>query len=117
LRAANFSLRTQKTDSLLLLRLPTEPLFDQTIKDRSIGAGKAVKGWLLVERPEGFDREPNSRKWRFRIRDVNNNEGVSEIAGTIGKSLKESLTIVGFKLGDKRDIRQRQLMYYSDIWK
>jgi hypothetical protein len=95
----------------------TEPLFDQAIKDRSIGAGEAVRGWLLIERPEGFDGEPNTRKWRFRIRDVNNNEGVSEIAGTIGKSLKESQTAVEFKLGDKRDISHLRLMYYSDIWK
>ena len=32
-----------------------DPLFDQTIKDRSISAGEAAKGWLLVERPEGLD--------------------------------------------------------------
>lgn len=94
-----------------------DPLFDQAIKDRSISAGEAVKGWLLVERPEGLDGEPNTRKWRFRIRDVNNNEAISEIAEPIGKSLRESLMIRGFKLGEKRDIRQLRLMYYSDIWK
>ena len=94
-----------------------DPLFDQAIKDRSISAGEAVKGWLLVERPEGLDGEPNTRKWRFRVRDVNNNEAISEIAEPIGKSLRESLMIRGFKLGEKRDIRQLRLMYYSDIWK
>ena len=31
------------------------PFFDKTIKDRSISAGEAAKGWLLVERPEGLD--------------------------------------------------------------
>jgi hypothetical protein len=50
----------------------------------------------------------------FRVRDVNNNEAISEIGEPIGKSLRESLMIRGFKLGEKRDIRQLRLIYYSN---
>lgn len=93
-----------------------EPTFDRAVKNVSIISGGTVKGWLLIERPMGFDEATD---WRLRIRDINNREGSSIIAPNTSGHIKPTETLSGtsFTTGNLRDVSHFRPMYYSDLLK
>jgi hypothetical protein len=101
-----------------------DPRFDVATRNVNIPPnGGAVKGWILVERPAGFDGTPDTRQWRLRARDANGKEGygIISVAATdkqfdVNESLS-GLSGVGFKLGGFEDIGDFQVTFYSDFLK
>jgi hypothetical protein len=93
-----------------------EPLFDNAIKNVNIPAnGGSVKGWLIIERPEGFDGADENRQWRLYARDINGNQGYSTITQVAARRFDETLSDVGFKVdfAQRKDISKYRAMYYS----
>jgi hypothetical protein len=92
-----------------------EPTFDRAVKDVSIISGGTVKGWLLIERPMGFD---GITECRLRIRDISGRQGISIITPppAVSPKFTDTLSSVGVTIsGPPRDVTQFHVMYYSDL--
>jgi hypothetical protein len=90
-----------------------KPQLTEVVIDKNIGSGDTVKGWVIIERPGGFDGE-GDRKWRFKIKDVSGVETIANMAPAVAKSFKETFGGTGFVLGERKDLRQLTAIYYSE---
>jgi len=92
-----------------------EPTFEHAVKDVSILSGATAKGWLLIERPMGFD---GTAEYRLRIRDIGGRTGTAIIApGPPMHHFADSLSSVGMRIGNDYDTSNFHVMYYSDLLK
>ena len=98
----------------------TNPSFDEAVRDVSIVGGGTVKGWVLMERPLGFDKH---RELRMRIRDVRGRKGEAMIRPVAkdGEFTDKPFSSVGsyasFITGADRDTTNLRKLYYSDLLK
>ena len=99
------------------------PRFDVAVKDVNIPAnGGTAKGWILLERPEGFDKRQN-RQWRLRARDAKGRSGYSIISDPPKRDVDDSsqfssgLGSFGFTWGEREDLSSFRMTYYSDFLK
>ena len=96
--------------------IPQQPLLRDVVFEKNINPTDTVKGWMRVERPEGFD----NARWRMRVKNLQHDEVDVPIEHPLparDATDRESFSGAYFKVGERRDLTGIQTCFFSECGK